>query len=81
MILTVNMGIYFIHPGKVVKSRNRFARCFFFFPLRNEIALYMDEYGKALVEIQDQQWINNLAFLVDLSRHLNLIQNFGVEIV
>lgn len=42
-----------------------------FFNLRKDIALFMDAKGKPVKELDDSQWILDLAFLTDLTKHLN----------
>ena len=42
-----------------------------FFDLREEIAMFMEMKEKAVAELQDAKWISDLAFLTDLTNHLN----------
>jgi len=42
-----------------------------FYHLRTEIKIFMVKKGKSVHEFEDEEWISDLAFLVDLTRHLN----------
>ncbi|XP_055600711.1 general transcription factor II-I repeat domain-containing protein 2-like [Uranotaenia lowii] len=42
-----------------------------FYSLRKEIALFLQDKGKSTAKIYDPKWICGLAFLVDISKHLN----------
>lgn len=42
-----------------------------FYSLRKEIALFLQDKGKSTAEINDPKWICDLAFLVDITKHLN----------
>lgn len=42
-----------------------------FFALRKEIAAFMQEKGKPVNELNDDEWIRDLAFLVDITKHVN----------
>ena len=42
-----------------------------FYDLRDEIATFMDMKGKIIPELSDNNWVRDLAFLVDLTMHFN----------
>lgn len=42
-----------------------------FFTLREEIAQFMKEKHRPVPELEDAGWLSNLAFLVDICKHLN----------
>ena len=42
-----------------------------FYHLRTEIKIFMGTKGKSVPEFEDEQWNSDLAFLVDLTGHLN----------
>ena len=42
-----------------------------FFDLREEIGQFMKEKGKPVLELQSQEWLQDLAFLVDTTEQLN----------
>jgi len=42
-----------------------------FFYLREEIENFMKEKGKPDLEFQSSEWMQNLAFMVDITQHLN----------
>ena len=42
-----------------------------FYDLRNEIKSFMESKTKCVPEIDDENWLTDLAFLVDLTTHLN----------
>ena len=42
-----------------------------FYDLRDEIATFMDMKGKIIPELSDDNWVRDLAFLVDLTMHFN----------
>ena len=41
------------------------------YDLRDEIATFMDMKGKIIPELSDDNWVRDLAFLVDLTMHFN----------
>jgi len=53
---------------EVAKSRCR-AKAFFY--LREEIEDVMKKKGKPVLEFQSSEWMQNLAFMVDITQHLN----------
>ncbi|XP_060118462.1 general transcription factor II-I repeat domain-containing protein 2-like [Heteronotia binoei] len=44
-----------------------------FYELRIEIQVFMDMKGKAVPELQDNEWLQDLAFMVDITEHLNCL--------
>ena len=42
-----------------------------FYMLRNEISQFMDMQGNPVVELSDSRWLCDLAFMVDISKHLS----------
>lgn len=42
-----------------------------FYDLQNEIQSLMNSIGKFVPELEDEKWLTELAFLVDLAIHLN----------
>ncbi|QQP39750.1 Uncharacterized protein FKW44_013562, partial [Caligus rogercresseyi] len=44
-----------------------------FYKLRKEIAEFMQAKGKPVEELDDPEWIRDLAFLVDITEHLNVL--------
>ena len=42
-----------------------------FYDLRDEIATVMDMKGKIIPELSEDNWVRDLAFLVDLTMHFN----------
>ncbi|XP_073714947.1 general transcription factor II-I repeat domain-containing protein 2-like [Misgurnus anguillicaudatus] len=42
-----------------------------FFDLREEIELFMEEKGKPVLEFHSVEWMQDLAFMVDVTEHLN----------
>ena len=44
-----------------------------FYKLRTEIAEFMQGKGKPVVELDDPEWTRDLAFLVDITEHLNVL--------
>lgn len=42
-----------------------------FFELRKEIEQFMEKKGKPVTELQCTQWLRDLAFMVDITEHLN----------
>jgi hypothetical protein len=43
-----------------------------FFDLLNEIKLFMEKKGRNIEELNDEAWVTDLVFLVDVTGHLNL---------
>ncbi|XP_060119664.1 general transcription factor II-I repeat domain-containing protein 2-like [Heteronotia binoei] len=50
-------------------TRGAVLKCFY--ELRSEIQIFMDKEGKAVPELQDNEWLQDLAFMVDITEHLN----------
>ncbi|XP_026027535.1 general transcription factor II-I repeat domain-containing protein 2 [Astatotilapia calliptera] len=44
-----------------------------FFSLREEIRQFLDETGQPMEELSDPVWLANLAFLVDITKHVNAL--------
>ncbi|KAJ3609011.1 hypothetical protein NHX12_023538 [Muraenolepis orangiensis] len=44
-----------------------------FYKLRTEIAEFMQGKGKPVVQLDDPEWTRDLAFLVDITEHLNVL--------
>jgi len=42
-----------------------------FFELREEIGQFMETKGKTVMELQYLEWLHDLAFMVDITEHLN----------
>lgn len=42
-----------------------------FYNLRTEIKIFMETKGKPVTEFEDEEWVLDLAFLVDITEHLN----------
>ena len=42
-----------------------------FFYLREEIENFMKKKGKPVLEFQSSEWMQNLAFMVDITQHLS----------
>lgn len=42
-----------------------------FYELRNEVKLFMEQKGKPVAELSDSQWLCDLAFLVDITKHIS----------
>lgn len=51
-----------LSQGKILKR---------FYDLQNEIQSLMNSIGKFVPELEDEKWLTELAFLVDLAIHLN----------
>lgn len=43
-----------------------------FFELRKEIDLFISSKGKSLLQLTSEDWIKDLAFLGDITNHLNI---------
>ncbi len=43
------------------------------FKLRTEIAQFMEQKGKPVAELDEPDWLTDLAFLVDITEHLNVL--------
>ena len=54
--------VRWLSKGKMLKR---------FHDLRDEIATFMDMKGKIIPELSDDNWVRDLAFLVDLTMHFN----------
>lgn len=46
---------------------------FFFFSLQEEIQLFLTQKGQPMQELADTVWLAELAFLVDTTKHLNVL--------
>ena len=44
-----------------------------FYQVRSEIDIFLREKDFAHCEINDPEWVSNLAFLVDITKHLNTL--------
>lgn len=44
-----------------------------FFELRTEISQFMEQKGKPVAELDESDWLADLAFLVDITGHLNVL--------
>lgn len=44
-----------------------------FFFLRREIGQFLDEKGHAMKELSDPKWLADLAFVIDINKHLNAL--------
>jgi hypothetical protein len=55
-------NVRWLRQGSVLKQ---------FFDLLNEIKLFMEKKGRNIEELNDEGWITDLAFLVDVTGHLN----------
>ena len=42
-----------------------------FFDLRDKVKLFMEQKGKSMAELDDKSFLNDLAFLADVTEHLN----------
>ena len=42
-----------------------------FFDLRDKVKFFMEQKGKSMAELDDKSFLNNLAFLADVTEHLN----------
>lgn len=54
--------VRWLSKGKMLKR---------FYDLRTEIKIFMETKGKPVAEFEDEDWILDLAFLVDVTEHLN----------
>lgn len=57
------------HAGVRWSSRGSVARRFY--DLHDEIQLFMDQEGKDVFELQENKWLQDLAFMLDVTGHLN----------
>ncbi|XP_051784546.1 general transcription factor II-I repeat domain-containing protein 2-like [Erpetoichthys calabaricus] len=60
--LTFYCEVRWLSKGKMLKR---------FYDLRNEVSLFMDMKGKPIPELENKPWLCDLAFLVNLTTHLN----------
>lgn len=44
-----------------------------FYETRMEIAHFMDSKGRAIAELEDEKWLSDLAFMCDITEHLNVL--------
>ena len=42
-----------------------------FYLLRNEIGQFMDMQGNLVIELSDNRWLCDLAFMVDIDKHFS----------
>ena len=60
--LTFLCGVRWLSRGKMLKR---------FYDLTDEVAIFMDMKGKSVPALKDKSWLCDLAFLVDVTTHLN----------
>jgi hypothetical protein len=54
-----------------IRCLSRGARLARFFTLQEEIGLFMEDKGRPIRELNNTEWICDLAFLVDITQQLN----------
>lgn len=62
--LPYNTDVRWLRRGAVLKR---------FFELRREIEEFMDHKGRPVHELQSKEWVHDLAFMVDITQHLNTL--------